>query len=239
MTADRVVLFKYMVKTIAEKHGLRATFMPKPFANLTGNGCHAHISVWDKTGKKNLFHDGKDEMGLSKLAYNFLGGIINSADALCAFFNPTVNSYKRINAPRTVSGATWSPNTVTYGGNNRTHMVRIPDPGRFELRLMDGAANPYLMHAGVLAAGLDGVRNKRDPGKRLDINMYEEGHKAKGAKKLPLNMLDAIRLFEKSKVLRAEMGDELIDAYAKLKHGEWKSFTASVTQWERNHTLDC
>ena len=188
-----------MVKSIAEKHGLRATFMPKPFTHLTGNGCHAHISVWDKAGNKNLFADAKGELGLSKLAYQFLGGIIHSADALCSFWNPTVNSYKRINAPRTTSGATWSPNTVTYTGNNRTHMVRIPDPGRFELRLMDGAANPYLLQAGALAAGLDGIANKRDPGKRLDINMYEEGHKAKGAKKLPLNMLDAIRLFEKSR----------------------------------------
>jgi glutamine synthetase len=238
-TADRHVFFKYMVKTIAEKHGLRATFMPKPFGHLTGNGCHAHVSVWSKDGKKNLFQDGKGEMGLSKLAYNFLGGIINSADALCAVFNPTVNSYKRINAPRTLSGATWAPNAVSYGGNNRTHMVRIPDPGRFELRLMDGAANPYLMQAGVLAAGLDGAANKRDPGKRLDINMYEEGHKARGLKKLPLNLLDAIRLFEKNKVLREGLGDELVESYAKLKEREWNSFKGSITPWERQNTLDC
>ena len=161
-------------------------------------------------------------MGLSKLAYYFLGGIINSADALCSIFNPTVNSFKRINAPRTMSGATWAPNAVTYGGNNRTHMVRIPDRGRFELRLMDGAANPHLMQAGVLAAGLDGVANKTDPGKRLDLNMYQEGHKARGAKKLPLNLLDAVRLTQKSKVLRTAMGDELIDSYCKLKLEEWR-----------------
>ncbi len=238
-TADRHVFFKYMVKQIAEDHGLRATFMPKPFSHLTGNGCHAHVSLWDKTGKKNLFEDAKGELGLSKLAYNFLGGVIHSADALTAVFNPTVNSYKRINAPRTLSGATWAPNAVSYGGNNRTHMVRIPDPGRFELRLMDGAMNPYLAQAGVLAAGLDGIANKRDPGKRLDINMYEEGHKAKGLKKLPLNLLDAIRLFEKNKVLRAELGDELVDSYAKLKMQEWNSFKASISSWERDHTLDC
>jgi glutamine synthetase len=202
VTADRHTFFKFMVKTLAEQHGLRATFMPKPFASLTGNGCHAHVSLWDKTGRKNLFLNNRDEMGLSALAYSFLGGVINSADALCAIFNPTVNSYKRINAPRTISGATWAPNMVSYGGNNRTHMVRIPDAGRFELRLMDGAANPYLMQAGTLAAGLDGMANKRDPGKRLDINMYTEGHKARGLKKLPLNLLDAVRTFEKSKVLR-------------------------------------
>ena len=239
VTADRHAFFKYMVKTLAEQRGLRATFMPKPFAHLTGNGCHAHVSLWDKAGRKNLFESKRDEMGLSALAYNFLGGVIHSADALCAIFNPTVNSYKRINAPRTLSGATWSPNAVSYGGNNRTHMVRIPDPGRFELRLMDGAANPYLLQAGVLAAGLDGMANKRDPGKRLDINMYEEGHKARGLKKLPLNLLDAIRVFEKNKVLQHGLGDELISSYAKLKYQEWNSFKGEITRWERDHTLDC
>ena len=239
VTADRHAFFKYMVKTLAEQNGLRATFMPKPFPHLTGNGCHAHVSLWDKAGRKNLFESKRDEMGLSALAYSFLGGVIHNADALCAVFNPTVNSYKRINAPRTLSGATWSPNAVSYGGNNRTHMVRIPDPGRFELRLMDGAANPYLMQAGVLAAGLDGMAKKRDPGKRLDINMYEEGHKARGLKKLPLNLLDAIRVFEKNKILRAELGDELVASYAKLKYQEWNSFKSAITQWERDHTLDC
>jgi glutamine synthetase len=239
VTADRHVFFKYMVKAIAEKHGLRATFMPKPFMNLTGNGCHAHVSVWDKTGKKNLFHDSRGELGLSKLAYNFLGGIIHSAESLCAIFNPTVNSYKRINAPRTTSGATWAPNSVTYTGNNRTHMIRIPDEGRFELRLMDGAVNPYLLQAAVLAAGLDGVANKRDPGKRSDINMYEEGHTVKNVKRLPLNMLDAIRNFGGSKVLRAAMGDSFVDSYVKLKMIEWNSYTKHLTQWERDNTLDC
>ncbi|MDH3376468.1 MAG: type III glutamate--ammonia ligase [Gammaproteobacteria bacterium] len=238
-TADRHTFFKYMTKAIAENHGLRATFMPKPFAHLTGNGCHAHISVWDKTGKKNLFASQRDAMGLSALAYQFLGGIINSADALASIFNPTVNSYKRINAPRTTSGATWSPNAVSYSGNNRTHMVRIPEPGRFELRLMDGAANPYLMQAGVLAAGLDGVANKRDPGKRLDINMYTEGHKARGVKKLPLNLLDAVRLTEKNKVLRSALGNSLVDSYCKLKIHEWNDFKSEITSWERIHTLDC
>ncbi len=239
VTADRHVFFKFMVKSIAEKHGLRATFMPKPFANLTGNGCHAHVSLWDKTGKKNLFHDARGELGLSKLAYNFLGGIMQSADSLAAIFNPTVNSYKRIDATVTLSGATWSPNAISYTGNNRTHMIRIPDPGRFELRLMDGAANPYLMQAGVLLAGLDGMANKRDPGKRLDINMYEEGHRLKRIKRLPLNMLDAVRLFGKSKILRAGFGDELVDSYIKLKLEEWRGYATTLSQWERDHTLDC
>jgi glutamine synthetase type III len=239
VTADRHVFFKYMVKAIAEKHGLRATFMPKPFSNLTGNGCHAHVSVWDKTGKKNLFHSASDKMGLSKMAYQFLGGVLHNADALAAIFNPTVNSYKRIDAQVTLSGATWSPNAITYGGNNRTHMVRVPDEGRFELRLMDGAANPYLLQAGVLAAGLDGVANKRDPGKPLNINMYTEGHTVKDVRRLPSNLLDAIRLFEKSKVLRAGLGKELVESYAKLKHRDWRSYSAAISQWERDHTLDC
>jgi glutamine synthetase type III len=239
VTADRHVFFKFMVKTLAEQHGLRATFMPKPFTNLTGSGCHAHVSLWDKRGKTNLFADGKGELGLSPLAYHFLGGILAHAEPLTALFNPTVNSFKRINASVTLSGATWSPNTVTYGGNNRTHMIRIPEPGRFELRLMDGAANPYLLQAGVLAAGLDGVAQKRDPGKRLDINMYEEGHTLKSVRRLPLNLLDALREFAASKTLRAALGDEFVNSYAKLRNAEWLDFTRHLTQWERDRTLDC
>jgi glutamate---methylamine ligase len=238
VTADRHAFFKYMVKSIAEQHGLRATFMPKPFPNLTGNGCHAHVSVWDKSGSVNKFSDASDEMGLSKLAYQFLGGIIHSADSLAAVFNPTVNSYKRIDATVTLSGATWSPNAISYSGNNRTHMVRIPDPGRFELRLMEGAANPYLLQAGVLAAGLDGQSNDRDPGQRLDINMYTEGHKLRRIRRLPLNLLDAVRLFDKSKVLREALGDELVSSYVKLKLEEWRSYATTISQWERDHTLD-
>ena len=238
-TADRHAFFKFMTKTIAEKHGLRATFMPKPFTNLTGNGCHSHISVWDKTGKKNLFLDKKDELGLSKTGYHFLGGIVNSADKMAAIFNPTVNSYKRINGSVTLSGATWSPSSITWAGNNRTHMVRVPGHGRFELRLMDGASNPYLLQAGSLMLGLDGVMNKRDPGKRLDINMYTEGHKAGKVKKLPLNLLDSIRIFDSSKVIREGFGNQFVDSYVKLKNKEWESYSRDLSQWERNTTLDC
>jgi glutamate---methylamine ligase len=238
-TADRHVFFKYMVKTVAEQHGLRATFMPKPFAHLTGNGCHAHVSLWEPKLTKNLFDDPRGELGLSELAYRFLGGVLHSAEALCALFNPTVNSYKRINAPATLSGATWSPNAVTYGGNNRTHMVRIPEPGRFELRLMDGSANPYLIQAGVLAAGLDGLANGRDPGKRLDINMYTDGHTVKGLRRLPLNLLDAIRAFEKSAVLKEAFGADFVASYAKLKHAEWQDYMRHLSDWERERTLDC
>ena len=218
LTADRHVFFKFMTKTIAENHDMRATFMPKPFSNLTGNGCHSHISIWDKSGKKNLFLNKRDDLGLSKLAYQFLGGIMKHADSMCAFFNPTVNSYKRISAPRTTSGATWSPSSITYTGNNRTHMIRVPDDGRFELRLMDGAMNPYLAQAGIIAAGLEGVRNKRDPGKPSNINMYEEGHTLKSVKRLPTNLLDALRLLENNKILKEELGAELIGVVREIKN---------------------
>ena len=238
-TADRHAFFKYMVKSIAEKHGLRATFMPKPFINLTGSGCHVHASLWSTKTKKNVFDDSDDELGLSQTAYHFVGGIMHSADALCAIANPAVNSYKRINAPATLSGATWAPNMVTYSGNNRTHMIRIPEPGRFELRLADGAANPYLLQAALLVAGLDGIKNKRDPGKRLDINMYTEGHKARGAKRLPLNLLDALRALEKSSVLENGLGAEVLSPYIKLKHDDWNAYSRHLTEWERQTTLDC
>jgi glutamine synthetase len=238
-TADKHTFFKFMAKSIAEIHGYRATFMPKPFENLSGNGCHAHISVWDKTGKKNLFMNKRDEMGLSKLAYQFIGGVLHSADSMAAMFIPTVNSYKRVDAAVTSSGATWSPNAITYSGNNRTHMVRIPDPGRFEIRLMDGATNPYLLQAAVVAAGLDGAANKRDPGKRVDLNMYTEQHKLKKLRKLPENLLDAIRLLDNSKVARSAFGDEFVDSYVKLKHEEWKRFMRKISPWELSHTLDC
>ncbi len=254
-TADRHVFFKFMVKTLAEKSGLRATFMPKPFINKTGNGCHAHLSVWNKKGK-NLFLDKKDKLGLSKTAYNFMGGIMNSAEALTAWFNPTINSYKRINAPVTASGATWSPNTITYSGNNRTHMIRVPGSGRFELRLMDGATNPYLLQAGILAAGIDGIDKKRNPGKPVNVNMYEEAHKVKDAKKLPLSLHQALNNLDKSKVLKSAFGEDVINSYITLKNREIKKYNSSkenrigfkglksnksnlITQWERDNTLDC
>jgi glutamine synthetase len=237
-TADKHSFFKFMTKSVAEKHGFRATFMPKPIAGLTGNGCHVHVSVWDKTGKTNMFADQKMELGLSKDGRHFLGGIMRHASAMAAITNPTVNSYKRINAPRTTSGATWAPNTVTWTGNNRTHMVRVPGPGRFELRLPDGAANPYLLQAVIIAAGLDGLDHEADPGKRYDIDMYAEGYKVRGAPKLPLNLLDALRNFDRDKGLKAAMGSDFAEAYLKLKHQEWNAYASHFTQWEKDNTLD-
>ena len=237
-TADKHSFFKFMVKSVAEKHGLRATFMPKPFKGLTGNGCHAHISVWDIDGKVNAFADKDMPFGLSTKGKTFLGGIMKHASALAAITNPTVNSYKRINAPRTVSGATWAPNTVTWTGNNRTHMVRVPGPGRFELRLPDGAVNPYLLQAIIIAAGLSGLKSNADPGPHYDIDMYRDGHTVKDAPRLPLNLLDALRAFEQDDELKSALGPEFSEAYLKLKHDEWNSYCGHFTAWERQTTLD-
>ena len=237
-TADKHSFFKFMVKSVAEKHGLRATFMPMPFKGLTGNGCHCHISVWSNDGKTNVFADKEAEFGLSAEGRYFLGGIMKHASSLAAITNPTVNSYKRINAPRTTSGATWSPNTVTWTGNNRTHMVRVPGPGRFELRLPDGAVNPYLLQAIIIAAGLDGLRNKADPGPHHNIDMYAEGHLVKDAPRLPLNLLDALRAYDEDEGLKEAIGSEFSAAYLKLKHQEWNAYCSHFTQWERDSTLD-
>ena len=245
VTADRHAFFKFMVKTLSEKHGLRATFMPKPFENLTGNGCHAHVSVWK--GKKNIFLDNSDKLGLSKIAYNFLGGVIKNAESLSAFFNPTINSYRRINAPPTKSGATWSPSSISYTGNNRTHMIRIPDPGRFELRLMDGSANPYLLQAGVLAAGLHGLQNKINPGKPLHCNMYTDYKKYPNLPKLPDNLDQSLEKLKNNKKMNNFFGKDVISSYLKLRNSELKEFKQkenfnkreSITKWERINTLDC
>ncbi len=163
-TADRNTFFKWMVRTIAEQHGLWATFMPKPFANLTGNGTHYHMSLADATSGKNLFLDDSDDLGLSQLARWFMGGILHHAKALAAVTSPIVNSYKRLTRGAPSSGATWAPVYVTYGPSNRTQMIRVPGPGRMENRTADGASNPYLACAVTLAAGLDGIQNQIDPG---------------------------------------------------------------------------
>ena len=238
VTADRHSFIKYMVKSVAENHGFRATFMPKPLPSLTGNGCHAHISVWKNDGQTNLMEDSRGELGLSKLAYHFIGGLLKHATSITAVTNPVVNSYKRINAPRTTSGATWSPNTVTYSGNNRTHMIRIPDTDRIEVRLADGAANPYLLQAALIGTGLWGVENKTDPGKRLDIDMYAEGHKVRNAPKLPLNLLDALRNFQQNKILKNILGAAFTDSYHKLRMDEWNNYMQHFSEWERLNALD-
>ncbi|GFE68001.1 type III glutamate--ammonia ligase [Chroococcus sp. FPU101] len=238
-TADRHAFFKYMVKSIAEKHGLRATFMPKPFPHLTGNGCHTHLSVWDNAGTTNLFYDPEGELGLSSLAYQFIGGVLHSAQALCAFTNPTINSYKRIHAPVTASGATWSPSTISYSGNNRTHTIRIPDAGRFELRLADGAANPYLLPAALIALGLDGIEQKRDPGPRYDNNSYTDPLPKGTVKSLPIHLLDALRSLETNTILANALNNGFVKSYLKLKYQEWRDYSKQISPWELEQTINC
>lgn len=238
-TADQQTFFKYLVKCVAEQHGLRATFMPKPFSHLTGNGCHTHVSLWDTQTNANLFLDDNDNLGLSTLARNFLGGVLHSAEALCAIVTPTVNSYRRIGAPVTASGATWSPNTISYAGNNRTHMVRIPDPGRIELRLVDGSANAYLLAAAILEAGLDGIENNRDPGPPQATNAYHSEVAESETRYLPDTLLDALRHFESNDVLQCGLGEDFARSYLKLKRDEWSQYSSKVSAWEIEHTCDC
>jgi glutamine synthetase len=181
------------------------------------------------------------------MAYNFLGGVIKNASSLSAFFNPTINSYRRINAPPTKSGASWSPSSISYTGNNRTHMIRIPDPGRFELRLMDGSANPYLLQASVLAAGLDGLNNKINPGKPLNCNMYEDYEKYPDLPKLPDELSQSLEKLKSNKDMNEAFGQNVVNSYLKLRGSEIKEFnhkenfdkTKAITRWERDNTLDC
>ncbi|MEQ1665621.1 MAG: type III glutamate--ammonia ligase [Bdellovibrionales bacterium] len=237
-TADRHSLFKILARTIAEKNDLRITFMPKPFSHLSGNGCHAHFSLWDAANKNNLFVSKTDSHGLSELAYQFLGGVMTHAKAICALTNPSVNSYQRLNAVGTSSGATWSPNRISYTGNNRTHMVRIPDGGRFELRVGDGSANPYLLQAGLLAAGLDGLARKLNPGERSDENMYTSST-AEKFEKLPNHLIESLNALESDTVLREILGQQFVTSYIKLRTQDWKKHMSMVTDWDRINTLDC
>ena len=169
------------------------------------------------------------------------------AQPLSAFFNPTVNSYRRINAPPTKSGSSWSPSSISYTGNNRTHMIRVPNPGRFELRLMDGSSNPYLLQAGIIAAGLYGLNNRIDPGEPLSCNMYLDYKNYPNLKKLPNQIEDALDFLQNSRELKEAFGEDTINSYIKLKKLEIENFNQEeifnkkypVTKWEKNNTLDC
>ena len=234
-TADRHTFYRWMVKTCAEAQGLTATFMPKPFDYLTGNGAHFHISLWDTQGEKNLFLDERDENGLSELAYHFIGGLKHSARAVTAVTAPTVNSYKRLvrGAPR--SGATWAPVFVTYGGSNRTQMIRIPGPGRIENRTVDGSTNSYLAATVMLAAGLNGIENKMAAGERNDRNLYEiEPAKlqAEGIQLLPENLSEALDALEQDPVILEALGPAYGPYYVQAKREEWKHYHDSVSPWE-------
>lgn len=235
-TADRHVFFKYMVKTLAEQRGLTATFMPKPFSHLTGNGGHIHMSLW---GSGNAFLDQTDEMGLSAIAYEFLAGVLAHARGLSALCNPTVTSYKRLGASNTNSGSTWSPRYISYGGNNRTHMIRIPEAGRFECRLVDGSANLYLAQAGILAAGLEGMAKHLSPGKRLDENMFVRGSEFPNLQKLPTSLFEALQCLEQDALLMTTLGELGAKTLLEFKYQEWDAYNSTVTPWELQQYINC
>jgi glutamine synthetase len=240
-SADNFTFVKMGVSEIAHKHGLTATFMPKPFANRAGSGAHFHVSL-GSAKKKNAFHDEKDKsgMGLSSLAYHFLGGVLHHARGLCAIAAPTVNSYKRLVVGRALSGATWAPAYIAYGDNNRTACVRIPY-GRLEIRLPDSACNPYLVSAALIAAGLDGIDRKLDPGPAQNINLYElsaEELAAKGIKLLPQSLHEAIDALEADEVICDGLGSDLAREFIRLKRMEWTEYSRHVSDWESRRYLE-
>jgi glutamine synthetase len=240
-SADNFIFVKMAASEIARRHGMIATFMPKPFSNRTGSGAHFHVSIGtDK--QKNAFEDKADKRGLalSRLAYQFLGGVLAHARALAAVCAPTVNSYKRLVVGRALSGATWAPAYVAYGDNNRTACVRIPG-GRLELRLPDSGCNPYLALAAVVAAGLDGIDRELDPGEPTNLNMYELSEAQLEQRKialLPQNLLEAIGELEKDDVVKAGLGAELSAEFIKLKRMEWTEYARHVSDWETTRYLE-
>ncbi|WP_186108820.1 type III glutamate--ammonia ligase [Burkholderia gladioli] len=233
-TADRHTFFKFAVKSIAEKHQMKASFMPKPFETLTGNGCHIHCSVWSPAGV-NLFVDRDGRPSLSALGRHFAAGLLEHGPAVCALTNPSVNSYKRLNANSTVSGATWVSQKFSWSGDNRTHAIRVPADDRLEFRIPDGAANPYLLQLAVLAAGMSGIAQSADPGP--EQMHYVSPRSASHA--LPTSLSEALTELAGDETLRAYLGTELTDAVINLRSRQWQDYMKSVSAWELATTLDC
>ena len=217
-TADRHALFRVMAQALAERQGLGVSFDPKPLADRTGNGCHLHCSLWDGAGR-NRFSDPEGPEGLSALALQFLGGVLLHAPALCAFTNPSPASYRRRGRCTTSSGASWSPAWVSYGANDRTHMVRIPDGQRLEIRLPDGAANPYLLQAAVLAAGLDGLERQLDPGPLCSLDLHRDQPPPGLLRPLPRSLPEALQHLEEDRILVEALGAAFCGAYLRLRRG--------------------
>jgi glutamine synthetase len=246
-TADRLTFFKMMTSQVAKRFGAIATHMPKPFARLTGSGCHFHISLWDRERRKNLFLDPDDRRGLgvSTLGYQFLAGAMTHARALAAVVAPTVNDYKRLSVGEFLTGATsgftWTPAFVSYGDNNRTQMFRVPEPGRFECRLVSGSVNPYLGMAAFIAAGLDGIHRKLDPGApNAGRNMYTmtlDEVKRNGLDLIPQSLPEALDAFEADAVIQAALGAELAAEFVKVKRQEWVKYHNTISQWEIDRYL--
>lgn len=240
-TADQITFFKMAAAEIANDLDAICTFMPKPKTTSTGNGMHIHCSMANETGT-NIFHDPDDTrgMGLSKLAYQFLAGILAHAPALTALLAPTVNSYKRLVVGNTVSGATWAPVFIAYGDNNRTAMVRVPY-GRLELRVGDSAMNPYLATAAMVAAGLDGIEKNLDPGEPHNLNFYDLSPRQieeLGIKTLPQNLDEALKALQDDPLFAKVLGEGVINEFIKIKQDEWSEYHRSVSEWEVNRYLN-
>jgi glutamine synthetase len=235
-SADRFVFVRMACGEIAHDMGMICSFMPKPNAERAGSGMHIHMSISDGSNS-NLFHDESDSsgMGLSKLAYHFIGGLLHHAPALCALVAPSVNSYKRLVVGNALSGATWAPAYISYGDNNRSAMVRIPH-GRLEFRLPDSGCNPYIATAAAIAAGLDGVERELDPGDPKNINHYShtpEQMRELGVATLPQNLGEALNELEKSSMFSEQLGPEFISEFVEVKRMEWIEYQRHVGEWER------
>ncbi len=240
-SADRFVFFRMAAGEIANELGLICSFMPKPFSNRTGSGMHMHISMADES-TPNLFADDTDGhgMGLSKMGYHFLGGLLEHARVLAALSAPSVNSYKRLVVGGALSGATWAPAYISYGDNNRTAMVRIPY-GRLELRLADSSCNPYLAGAAMVAAGLDGLERELDPGEPQNVNFYELGVEELKKRKielLPQTLGEALDELERDEFFASTLGAEFIGEFLEVKRMEWVEYSRHVSDWEIERYLE-
>ena len=237
-TADNVMTFKMTVKSIARRHGLHATFMPKPVTGVNGSGMHINMSLSDMEGN-NVFSDPGDENGLSMLAYQFIAGIMYHAPGMTALTNPVVKSYKRL-----IPGYQ-APVYITWARNNRSPLVRVPETRnnniRVELRSPDASANPYLALAACLAAGLDGIRRQMTPPPKAEANLFamsEDEIAVRGISRLPENLGDALRALEEDDLLRGMLGGFAFPRYVQAKKAEWEAYCAQVTAWEVDEYLN-
>jgi glutamine synthetase len=242
--SDRFVLWRLMTKLLAREYGFEATYMPKPYADRTGNGGHFNMSMSDLETGENVFADPNDPRGagVSKLAYQFIAGVLRHAPAISALTAPTVNSYKRLIKTGSMTGFTWAPVYISFGANNRTHMLRIPmGGGRVESRAVDTACNPYLAAAALLGAGLEGIENELDPGDPIDLNMYEQSDEQLGelgVNVLPRTLLEAVEAFSADPLMEDVLGSELRTSYAELKETEWWDYHNTVSEWEYDRYLE-
>jgi len=242
--ADRFVLWRMMTKLLARRHGCEATFMPKPYSDRTGNGGHFNMSMSDLETGENVFADPDDPRGagVSRLAYQFIAGVLRHAPAISAVTAPTVNSYKRLIKTGSMTGFTWAPVYISFGRNNRTHMLRIPmGGGRVESRAVDTSVNPYLAAAMILGAGLEGIENELDPGDPIALNMYEQSDAQlaeMGVEVLPRTLLEAVEAFDRDPLSEQVLGPELKQSYVELKSEEWWDYHNTVSEWEYDRYLE-